>query len=496
MLKCDAMLDSPYFKNLPQVLALIVLIFILLFVLVRFGFMSCSDIPNFCSVYYAITGPPSIAILYGDHGMGDPALLSKYIAEESHIFPVKMDISLVRDPSVLEQYEVVIVEKAKKIPTITLNALHQYVQKGGRLVWIGDAGTELGDEDYICEKVRFDYLPASTRSSEAAMICASIRPSKASEEKEATMAKILCMQGKCDDILDIENIDNATKSEWKKTCEDAKGFSSEPVCSSWQSYSPNKPEELGSGLCNHSFGEVVWMYIKERQKLIDELEEKGFTLCGGEEDENNFHVSGDSRIIACIEELENKLVGKEGKTDLIHNASGYRLGPAWFKDNAGRYCTYQFNYWRRGPSKTELGDIVPGIDFSQLVLGFDYISTYNPNEGLALQLQAVDANHPLTKGYESAVDYSKYFGHANVSLVTTARFASIPRSNTIMYLKASRKIPDENGKQIWPAIIVSNPSISINKRGLIVYYAFAPEEIIKRGYGLRLINNLIKFMLE
>jgi len=81
-------------------------------------------------------------------------------------------------------------------------------------------------------------------------------------------------------------------------------------------------------------------------------------------------------------------------------------------------------------------------------------------------------------------------------LVTTARFASIPRSNTIMYLKASRKIPDENGKQIWPAIIVSNPSISINKRGLIVYYAFAPEEIIKRGYGLRLINNLIKFMLE
>ena len=54
-----------------------------------------------------------------------------------------------------------IVDAAKEMDTSTLKAFRDYVQKGGRLVWISDAGTGLGENDYICEQVEFAYLPAA-----------------------------------------------------------------------------------------------------------------------------------------------------------------------------------------------------------------------------------------------------------------------------------------------------------------------------------------------
>jgi hypothetical protein len=277
------------------------------------------------------------------------------------------------------------------------------------------------------------------------------------------------------------------------------------VCSAWQSYAPDKPEKFGAGLCNDTFGKVVGMFVNEKMELLEKLREGGFTLCGEDEDEENFHASA-GNIMTCVETIEYELdAAKGGTMTLYDRITNQEITLNGVSGYAADYCKYQYNYWRRGPSETELGDATKGLDFAQAVLGIDYIGNYGGRNdiGTEVYLQPVDVSHPLARGYESTVNVGKYFGTSNISLVTTGRFSSVPRSNTIMYLNTrGTPIPDGapggySGKEIWPAIIVSNPTLSINKRGLIVYYAFAPEELIQQGYGgLRLIDNLMSFMLQ
>ena len=497
-------MDSEYMKNLPQAVALIILIAILLLVLVRFGFMGCGDLPGLCAITKMIW-PPSIAIVYGDEGMGDPDALSRYIIEETHMFPTKIRVEMVRDSATIDKYQLVIVERAKNMSTETMRAFQQYVQKGGRLVWIGDAGTALEPRDYVCESLAMDYLPASKENSEAAIICMTISddnrgekpapdegaqqlPFDAITSTDVSEAKIRCLKGECDRIEFMG---------WRGVCERAQELADGEVCGSWQAMAPNKPEGLKAGLCNRTYEDIVLMYIRQRTKLYDDMERYGFTFCGDEEDA--LHISVAPRISMCVDMVEKEMrdAGLFAAGENLYNA---RAGDATLKDYIIRNCTYQYNYWRRGPTKSELDEVIGGIDFAQMVLAADYISNYDGirGKGIEMYLQAPDPEHTLVRGYEAAGNVTRHFGTSNISLVTTARFANVGRTSTVMYFNArGGKIPDKvDGKEVWPAIIVSSPTLSINKRGLVVYYAFAPEELAKQGYGLRLINNMMAFTLD
>ncbi len=150
-------------KNGIRALVLIALIFVLLFLLTFTGVMRCSQLPLFgeawCDVYWGIktfvTGSPKVLIVYGDYGLGNPIGPEpgslKELLEDPEIlgvYPDTMPIDRVNFGN-LRNYDIVIVEKAKKIETKELRAFIDFAMMptGGTLIWTGDAGTELGPND-------------------------------------------------------------------------------------------------------------------------------------------------------------------------------------------------------------------------------------------------------------------------------------------------------------------------------------------------------------
>lgn len=244
-------------ENIPHIIALCLLVFILLFSLVNFGYVRCDEIPGFCSVYYAIKGEPQIAIVYGEGAVGDPELLRNSLPEAVGEFPAWINVENVRTKGVLDPYQVVIVEGPKEMSTETLRVFMDYVQKGGRLVWVGDAGTELGENDYLCRQPEIAYLP--------------------SIKKEVT-----------------EN--NETKMVEQ--------------CGEWQVFGPgeagglNDPEKLSAGICGRSFGEIVERFHHINQSIYQSATEGELGLCT--EVDEPYQVRKAERIQGCIQILENE----------------------------------------------------------------------------------------------------------------------------------------------------------------------------------------------
>ena len=113
------------------------------------GIISCRDIPGWCDVYYGIKGAPRTLIVYGDAGLGDPAALATALRNPQHVAATNIsqqDIDFISAGN-LKQFDLVIVTRARRMSTDTLRAFMEYADAGGRLVWTGDAGTEIGEKD-------------------------------------------------------------------------------------------------------------------------------------------------------------------------------------------------------------------------------------------------------------------------------------------------------------------------------------------------------------
>src|SRR3989338_5740331 len=147
-------------KDAPQIIVFLLLLGVLAFVVVNFGYARPCDIPGFEKIYYQVMGYPRIAILHGDDGIGNPEALRSVIVERTNQFPELLHTDFLIGSGILDRYSMVIVERAKTIDTAKLAAIRDYVQKGGRLVWVGDSGTALGENDYVCEDVSFEYSPS------------------------------------------------------------------------------------------------------------------------------------------------------------------------------------------------------------------------------------------------------------------------------------------------------------------------------------------------
>ncbi|MBN2066897.1 MAG: hypothetical protein JW744_00330 [Candidatus Diapherotrites archaeon] len=149
-------------KTGTRVLILAALILALLFVLTFTGIMKCNQIPviggAWCNVYWFIktiaTGSPKVLIVYGDYGLGNPfegeGSLKELLSNPS-MLGVYADTMPVERVSLgnLRGYDIVIVERARKIETVQMRAFIDYATgpTGGTLIWTGDAGTELGPKD-------------------------------------------------------------------------------------------------------------------------------------------------------------------------------------------------------------------------------------------------------------------------------------------------------------------------------------------------------------
>ncbi len=123
---------------------LIVLLLSLSFVLVHFNVVSCGFYSQLgCDVYYSIIagGKPKVLIVHSDSGMGDPDYLFEVLKSPRFGARVSIkELNLVSLPE-LSENQLVIVEKAKVMGIEEFRIFEDYVNRGGRLVWVGDAGT-------------------------------------------------------------------------------------------------------------------------------------------------------------------------------------------------------------------------------------------------------------------------------------------------------------------------------------------------------------------
>ena len=149
---------SEWKQNLPHIIALLILLFALLLVLTRVGLVGCSTFgAGYCDLYYGIFGRPRILVVYDSHGpgIGDPVALSRYLTDQKRLLVTRLDVNQISS-GMLKRYDVVIVEHARDIPTDKLKLFYDYVINGmGRLVWVGDSGTIIGDRDTFCREL--DY---------------------------------------------------------------------------------------------------------------------------------------------------------------------------------------------------------------------------------------------------------------------------------------------------------------------------------------------------
>jgi hypothetical protein len=300
--------------------------------------------------------------------------------------------------------------------TATLQVFRDYVQKGGRLVWIADAGTGLGETDYICEQVEFAYLPAVNYT-------------------------------------------------------DANGSTYTQCGAEWQYSSPNDPEMLGSGICGKTYYEIVFNYTRLNSSTYDKAFSHGIFPCPDVDEP--YQASGAERIEACLRSLG----GEEVSLETVEEKCSYdeiKLG---------------INYWNRGGTLTETAKTTPEFNFGASVLGLDYVAD---RKDTMLYLQPVDSTHMLIKGYETGIDVGEYFGASNFSIVDTTGFEY--RTKTVMSLRVG------NSRDVsYPAIMTSSPvGPTVAKGGLVIYYAFPPEDLIQLNNGryegpVNLIDNLMRF---
>lgn len=138
---------------------LAILLLGLLIVLVHFNVISCGTIhPFMCDAYYRgyeiVTGKsaPIVLIVSGSEGIGNPEYLEQTL--RSSKFSARVSLESIERISLpeLREHQLVIVERAKKICTDDLQMFMEYVNTGGKLIWIGDAGTEACENDLLLKE--------------------------------------------------------------------------------------------------------------------------------------------------------------------------------------------------------------------------------------------------------------------------------------------------------------------------------------------------------
>ncbi|MDN5358610.1 MAG: hypothetical protein PWP76_453 [Candidatus Diapherotrites archaeon] len=138
---------NPTYQIVIHAVAITLLLLAALTLATKFGMIHCSQVPYWCSGYRAIISAiygrtyPAVIILHGDEGMGDPRLLSRLLEDKCRIYADVEDVDTV-SPGNLDRYDVVIIERARKLSPEQMDMLWDFTAKGGRILIIGDVGVE------------------------------------------------------------------------------------------------------------------------------------------------------------------------------------------------------------------------------------------------------------------------------------------------------------------------------------------------------------------
>ena len=127
---------------LRKVIFTAVLIFVLLMLLTWSNILKCGVIPGWCDTYWGVVGDPKVLIAHGNDGLGNPEKLEDIFMNRD-ILGKRTTLRNIDylTSGVLSKYELVIVTRAKTMSVEKLEMFLDYANKGGKLVWTGDAGT-------------------------------------------------------------------------------------------------------------------------------------------------------------------------------------------------------------------------------------------------------------------------------------------------------------------------------------------------------------------
>jgi len=138
-------------ETLIKMLVFLALVVVLLVVLTKFKFIHPRDIPGWKGFYCGVIEQRQsrILIVHGDEGLGDPDKLANQLSRFRVSAPPEQLHASRLSSGMLKNYELVIVEKMKRVTFTQAEALKSYMDGGGSVIWIGDAGSEyyLSEED-------------------------------------------------------------------------------------------------------------------------------------------------------------------------------------------------------------------------------------------------------------------------------------------------------------------------------------------------------------
>lgn len=138
--------ENPFLK----IGILVILLLVLSALLIHFNIVSCGFYSQVgCEVYYGIIagGKPRVLIVHANSGMGDPQLLFDTL--KSARIGARVSTRELESTTLplLQQNQLVIVEKAQKMSLQDIKMFQDYASRGGRLIWTGDAGTKKNDNE-------------------------------------------------------------------------------------------------------------------------------------------------------------------------------------------------------------------------------------------------------------------------------------------------------------------------------------------------------------
>lgn len=135
-------------KLLVNMVVVVFLVVGLLLVLQHFRFLYLREIPLIgdwlMDIYERIFGVPKVAILHGEDSVGDWEVLQNRLSERLIFYSEDIDVGKFSAGmgAKLNQYSLIIVEDARRLDKDKLLNLIDYVEGGGNLIWVGDAGTQ------------------------------------------------------------------------------------------------------------------------------------------------------------------------------------------------------------------------------------------------------------------------------------------------------------------------------------------------------------------
>lgn len=130
--------------EIPHLIVVILLVLVLLFVVTKFKWVHCSQIPQWCDVYCSINGKSQVAIIHGpasDAGLGDASALHNQILTQRKFTYSAMFEASQLSQGLLDDYELVILTHVKNISLRQAITLRDYLDRGGSILWEGDAGS-------------------------------------------------------------------------------------------------------------------------------------------------------------------------------------------------------------------------------------------------------------------------------------------------------------------------------------------------------------------